>query len=152
MVSQNWLFFCFVSLIGYSNTVSSEPLQEGVWKGTYSVSQYQAKYYVTNTKAGGEIKPNIKMVLPELEPRKDFTYELKDVFLSDTSLSFTIHKKNEIQKCKLEKRNTDLYMGTCQSDADKDGAMLVEISMMPPIEANENEAGSVETENKNKNN
>jgi hypothetical protein len=30
--------------------------------------------------------------------------------------------------------------------------MLVEISMMPPIEANENEAGSVETENKNKNN
>ena len=134
------LFLCF------SSSVSSEALKEGVWKGTYSVSQYQAQYHVTNIGDGEKAKSNIKMVLPEFEPRTDFTYELKDVLISDTGLSFTIHKKNEIQKCKLKKNDTEQYLGTCQSDADKDGSMLVEISMMPPqITTDEQESSSTET-------
>ena len=147
--SKETMLISFMLLFGFSSSISSETLKEGVWKGTYSVSQYQAQYYVTNTDEGDDIKSNIKMVLPEFEPRMDFTYELKDVLISDTGLSFTIHKKNEIQKCILEKNDGDQYMGTCQSDADEDGTMLVEISMMPPPEtSNEQDASSSETNSK----
>ena len=147
--SKETMLVIFILLFGFSSSVASETLKEGVWKGTYSVSQYQAQYYVTNSGEGEETKSNIKMVLPEFEPRMDFTYELKDVLISDTGLSFTINKKNETQKCILEKRNANQYTGTCQSDADKDGTMLVEISMMPPPEtSNEQDASSTETNSK----
>ena len=119
-------------LLGYGNGVCAETLQEGVWKGTYSAAQFQAKYYITNAGKDDKKKSNIKMVLPDLEPRLDFTYELKDVLISDKSLSFTIHKKNEIQKCTLQRNNKNQFSGTCLSDADKEGTTLVEISMMPP--------------------
>jgi hypothetical protein len=143
------LLVCTVLLWGYSASLYSEPLKEGVWKGTYSVSQFQAQYHVTNTTEGDEVKPHIKMILPELEPRLEFTYELKDVLISDTGLSFTIQKKNETQKCVLEKGETSRYTGTCLSDADKDGTMPVEISMVPPrLDANESDASSTVEENK----
>jgi hypothetical protein len=140
--------FCSVLLWSYSASLIAEPLQEGVWKGTYSVSQFQAQYHVTNTTEDDQVKPHIKMILPELEPRLDFTYELKDVLISDTGLSFTIQKKNEIQKCVLKKGETSRYTGTCLSDADKDGTMPVDISMIPPtVDTNESNASSADKEN-----
>lgn len=129
---QNYLILCNLFLLCYSTSASAETLRDGVWRGTYSVSQYLAEYHINNINVNGKIKPNIKMILPELGSGSDFTYEVKDVLISETSLTFTIHKKKEIQKCILTRNGSEQYTGTCQSDADMNGDMLVEISMMPP--------------------
>jgi len=136
-------------LLGYGSSVCAETLQEGVWKGTYSAAQFQAKYYISNSGEGDKTKSNIKMVLPDLEPRLDFTYELKDVLISDKDLSFTIHKKNEIQKCTLQRNDKNQFSGTCLSDADKEGTTMVDISMIPPtaeIPAPDTSAEELKTE------
>jgi hypothetical protein len=73
------------------------------------------------------------MILPELEPQSDFTFEIKDVQIKENSLTFTIHKKNEKQQCTLQKQESSQYLGTCKSDVDVEGVMLIDISMSPPV-------------------
>jgi hypothetical protein len=129
----------FVALLFSAGTGMADVLQEGTWSGTYTKRQYLAQYHVNTRTEGGETRSEIKMVLPELEPRTDFTFALKNVVVKDSSLSFTILKKNETQKCNLQKQESNQYLGKCQSDADADGVALVDITMTPPFKVSEDE-------------
>lgn len=123
---------CFV-LAGFLPCVAvSAGLQTGIWHGTYTVSQLRAQYDVSSVTEGALSRHEIIMVLPELEPRFAFTYELEDVRLQGKSLSFTIRKAAETQQCVLERQPTNQYRGFCRSDADHQGVLAVEISMSPP--------------------
>jgi hypothetical protein len=86
------LLFGTLTLVLFPGITGAEVLQEGTWDGTYTKSQFLAQYVVTNTTEGAETISSIKMILPELEPQSDFTFEIKDVQIKENSLTFTIHK------------------------------------------------------------
>ena len=137
MNTRNFLKIVIYSiLLSPLTNIVADTLITGEWKGTF-ISQnnksYKIKYNVSYNNIDENKDLKIEMINLDLEPMPDYTYQLKDIKIKNSTLSFNIPREHDTKHCTLEKQEDKSYTGKCLSDQADNGEPS-KISMSPPKE------------------